>query len=155
MIREVRQEWEGAAHVECRCSSLRVRWWWMLTMNSHGVEISIAGCVEEMVRDPNPLPRGCPYIRVLPSTLTLHDSYSCVPRLMTHSESECEIHQLTRLSRLGPISQPIKTHKTSQCPKGVKCVNPMTHNYESCAKYINHMTRIVRHVKYQLMTINQ
>ena len=22
-------------------------------MNSHGVEISIAGCVEEMVRDPN------------------------------------------------------------------------------------------------------
>jgi len=27
----------------------------MLTMNSHGVEISIAGCVEEMVRDSNPL----------------------------------------------------------------------------------------------------
>jgi len=25
----------------------------MLTINSHGVEISIAGCVEEMVRDPN------------------------------------------------------------------------------------------------------
>jgi len=25
-------------------------------MNSHGVEISIAGCVEEMVRDPNPMP---------------------------------------------------------------------------------------------------
>jgi len=25
----------------------------MLTMNSHGVEISIAGCVKEMVRDPN------------------------------------------------------------------------------------------------------
>jgi len=24
-------------------------------MNSHGVEISIAGCVEEMVRDPNPM----------------------------------------------------------------------------------------------------
>ena len=23
-------------------------------MNSHGVEISIAGCVREMVRDPNP-----------------------------------------------------------------------------------------------------
>jgi len=28
----------------------------MLTMNSHGVEISIAGCVGEMVRDPNLLP---------------------------------------------------------------------------------------------------
>ena len=27
---------------------------WMLTMNSHGVEISIAGCVEEMVRGQNP-----------------------------------------------------------------------------------------------------
>jgi len=56
MIREVRREGEGAAHGECGCSSLRVRSWWMLTMNSHGVEISIAGCVREMVRDPNPLP---------------------------------------------------------------------------------------------------
>jgi len=27
----------------------------MLTMNSHGVELSIAGYVEEMARDPNPL----------------------------------------------------------------------------------------------------
>ena len=27
----------------------------MLTMNSHGVEISIAGWVREMVRDPNPM----------------------------------------------------------------------------------------------------
>jgi len=59
----------------------------MLTMNSHGVEISIAGCVEEMVRDPNLMPRGCPYIGVLPSTLTLRDSYSRVTQLMTHSES--------------------------------------------------------------------
>ena len=25
-------------------------------MNTHGVEISIARCVEEMVRDPNPMP---------------------------------------------------------------------------------------------------
>jgi len=33
------------------CSSLRVRGWWMLTMNSHGVEFSIAGCVREMVRE--------------------------------------------------------------------------------------------------------
>src|ERR1700712_1475656 len=32
------------------CSSLRVRWWWWLTMISHGVEISIGGGVEEMVR---------------------------------------------------------------------------------------------------------
>ena len=27
---------------------------WMLTMNSDGVEFSIAGCVEEIVRAPNP-----------------------------------------------------------------------------------------------------
>jgi len=59
----------------------------MLTINSHGVEISIAGCVREMVCDPNPMPRGCPYIGVLPSTLTLRDSYSRVTGLMTHSES--------------------------------------------------------------------
>ena len=46
----------GAAHRECGCSSLRVREWWMLTRNSHGIEISIAGGVQEMVRDPNPKP---------------------------------------------------------------------------------------------------
>jgi len=85
-------------------------------MNSHGVEISIAGCVREMVRDPNPMSRGCPYIGVLLSTLTLRDSYSCVTLLMTHSESWCEIHQLTRSSQLHPISQSIKTHKTSHVP---------------------------------------
>ena len=28
----------------------------MLTINSHGGESSIAGCVEDMVRDPNPTP---------------------------------------------------------------------------------------------------
>jgi len=56
-------------------------------MNSHGIEISIAGCVEEMVRDPNLMPQWCPYIGVLPSTLTLCDSYPRVTRLMTHSES--------------------------------------------------------------------
>jgi len=28
----------------------------MLEINSHGFEISIAGCVEEMVCDPNPMP---------------------------------------------------------------------------------------------------
>jgi len=38
----------GAAHCECGGG-------WMFTMNSHGVEISIAGCVDEMVRDPNPM----------------------------------------------------------------------------------------------------
>jgi len=59
----------------------------MLTMNTHGVEPSIAGGVEEIVRDPNPMPRGCPYIGVLPSTLTLCDSYHRVTQLMTHSES--------------------------------------------------------------------
>jgi len=37
------------------CSSLKVPGWWMLTMKSHRVEISIAGCVGEMVRDPNPM----------------------------------------------------------------------------------------------------
>jgi len=54
MIREVRREGEGAAHGECGRSSLRV-WEWMLTMNSHGVEISIPRCVAEMVRDPYPM----------------------------------------------------------------------------------------------------
>ena len=33
------------------CGSLRVRGWWMLTMNSHGIEFSIARCVREMVRE--------------------------------------------------------------------------------------------------------
>jgi len=56
MIREVRREGGGAANGECGCSSLRVRWWWVLTMNSNGIEISIAGCVREMVRDPNLMP---------------------------------------------------------------------------------------------------
>jgi len=59
----------------------------MLTMNSHGVEISIAGCVREMVRDANPLPQGCPYVGVLPSTLTLRGSSPRVTQLMTHNES--------------------------------------------------------------------
>jgi len=59
----------------------------MLTMNSHGVEISITGGVVEMVRDPNLMPQGCPFIGVLLSTLTLRDSYPRVMRLMTHSES--------------------------------------------------------------------
>jgi len=59
---------------------------WMLTMNAHGVEFSMAGGVEEILRGPNPMPRGCTYIGVLPSTLTLHDSYPCVTSLMTHGE---------------------------------------------------------------------
>jgi len=33
------------------------------------------------------------------------------------------------------------------CPNGVTWVRPMTPNYESCAKYINHITTIVRYVK--------
>ena len=36
--------------------------------------------------DPNPMPQGCPYIGVLPSTLTPNDSYSRVTRLMTHGK---------------------------------------------------------------------
>jgi len=59
----------------------------MLTINPHGVEISTAGCVEEMVCDPNPMPRGCPYIGVLPSTLTLRDSYSRITQLITYNKS--------------------------------------------------------------------
>jgi len=65
MTREVKREGEGAADGECACSSLGVREW-MLTMNSHGVEISIAWCVEEMVCGPQshvprvPLYRGSP-----------------------------------------------------------------------------------------------
>jgi len=31
---------------------------WMLTMNSHGVEISIAGCLEEIILTPIPGPEG-------------------------------------------------------------------------------------------------
>ena len=34
-------------------------------MNTHGVAFSIAGCVGEIVRDPNLMPRGCPDIEVL------------------------------------------------------------------------------------------
>ena len=112
MIREVRREEEGAAHGECLVQLTESAGWWMLTMNSHGVEISIAGCVGEMVRDPNPTPRGCSYIGVLPSTLTLPDPCSHVTQLMTHSESLCEIHQLTRTSQLRRISQLIKILKT-------------------------------------------
>jgi len=88
----------------------------MLTMNSHGVEISIAGGVVEMVRDPNPMSRGCPNIGLLPSTLTLHDPYHRVTPLMTHRESSCEIHQLNLLCQLHRISQPNKTHKTTPVP---------------------------------------
>jgi len=87
MIREVRRKGEGAAHGECGCSSLRVRGWWMLTINCHGVEISVAECVEEMVRDRNPMSQGSPYIGVFPSILTLRDSYPRVKQPMTHSES--------------------------------------------------------------------
>jgi len=59
----------------------------MLTMNSHGVEISIVGCVEEMVRRPKSHVPGCPYIGVLASTLTMRHSYSRVTGLMTQGES--------------------------------------------------------------------
>jgi len=56
-------------------------------MKTHGVEFSIAGGVEEIVRDPTLMPRVCPDIGVLPTTLTLRDSFPRVTRLMTHSES--------------------------------------------------------------------
>jgi len=97
----------------------------MLTMNSHGVEISIAGGVEEMVRAPHRMLPRCSYIPVLPSTLTLCYSYSDDPRRMTHCESYCEIPQLTRTSQLRHISQPIKTDKTIHMPiKGSHARNP-------------------------------
>jgi len=154
MMTERRREGEGAPHGECGCSSLRVREW-MLTMNSHGVEISIAGYVAEMVRDPNPMPRGSPYIGVLPSTLTLCDSYSPLAQLMTPSESYSEIHGLTHPHQLALSRNQSNPIKEVMCLKGVTCMKPMTYNYESCARYINHMTTIVRHVKYQPITINQ
>jgi len=59
----------------------------MLMMNTHDVEFTIARDVEEMVRDPNPMPRGFRYIGVSPSTLSLRATYSRVRRLMTHIES--------------------------------------------------------------------
>jgi len=46
----------------------------------------MGGDVEGEELDPNPMSRGCPYIGVLPSTLTLRDSFSRVTRLITHSE---------------------------------------------------------------------
>jgi len=46
----------------------------MLMMISHTVEISVAGGVDEIVCDPNPEPRACPYIRVLLLVLALGDS---------------------------------------------------------------------------------
>jgi len=64
----------GIAHGQSGCSSLRVRGWWMLTLNSHGVEISIARGVVEMVHETKSYIRGCPFIGVLPSTLILRDS---------------------------------------------------------------------------------
>jgi len=54
IMREVSQEGESAAHGGCGCSSLRVPEW-IFTINSHSVEILIARCVGEMVRDPNPM----------------------------------------------------------------------------------------------------
>ena len=56
MIREVKREGGGAADGECGCSLPRVPAWWMLTMNSDGVEISIAGCVQKMICDQNLMP---------------------------------------------------------------------------------------------------
>jgi len=47
-------EGAGTAHSECGCRSQRVLEW-MLTINSDDVEISITGCVEEMVRDEYPM----------------------------------------------------------------------------------------------------
>ena len=47
MIREVKVGGGG-------CSSLRVLGGGWVTMNSHGVEISIGGGVEAMVRNPTP-----------------------------------------------------------------------------------------------------
>ena len=58
MMRELR--WAGGVlHTEMRG--------WMLKINSHGVALSIAGYLAEMVRGPNPEPRGWPSIGVLPS----------------------------------------------------------------------------------------
>jgi len=41
------------------------------------------------------------------------------------------------------------------CAKGVTWAKPLTHKYESCARYINHMTTIVTHITKQPITIKQ
>jgi len=69
-------------------------------------------------------------------------------------------YSVKSISRLIRVSCAIsrnqsKLIKQVMCPNGVPCVKPMTHNYESCAKDINHMTRMVRHVNYQPITINE
>jgi len=50
-----------------------------------GVFTSCDG-LEGVGGNPNPKPRVCPYIEVLPSTLTRHGSSSRVTQLITHSE---------------------------------------------------------------------
>jgi len=85
----------------------------MLTMNSHGVEISIVECVEEIVCDPNSLALRVPLYRGSspksnPALLIL-----CITQVMTHSESQCEIHQLTPTSQLRNLRKPMKTDKTN------------------------------------------
>ena len=50
-------------------------------------KLRAALAMERTKPNSNLLPRGCPYIGVLPSTLALRDSYPRVMRLMTHSDS--------------------------------------------------------------------
>ena len=60
-------------------------------MKNHGIEISIAGGGEEIVRGSSPRRPKAPFIPALPTTLTLvTDTYES-HRAMTHNESYCEI----------------------------------------------------------------
>src|SRR6195952_313010 len=63
------------------CSSRRVRGWTWLTMISRGVEISIAGGVEEMVRAQIPCPEGALISGFFPQP------YPCVTHTLASSDS--------------------------------------------------------------------
>ena len=59
--RDITRESEGrgvvvASPSQAKAPSEEGRGGWTLTMKTHGVEFSIAGGVEEIVRDPNPMP---------------------------------------------------------------------------------------------------
>ena len=81
--------------------------------------------------------------------------------LASHNSWLIVSHSVKSISWPVQVSCPILSRNQSKpikqvmCPSGVTCVKPMAHNYESCARYINHMTTIVRHVKYQPITMNQ
>ena len=86
---------------------------------------------------------------------------------VTHTLASCdpwliESHSVKSISWLIWVNCAISRNQSNPikqleviCPNGLTCVLTMTHNYESCAKYINHMTTNMSHVKSQPITINQ